>query len=115
MNVRFVAVIGLCAGCAGDVTALFAVPGGSPADDFYALPFPNNLRRHDDVTLDLSLFPTNAPIADTVRQMAERDLDGFGLNAAMFARFSGPLDPASVPTPDESMKPGAAVYVVNID
>jgi len=115
MRLRFVVAFGLCAGCASEVTALFAVPGGSPADDFYALPFPSDLRRHDDGTLDLSGFPTNAPIAETVRQLAERDLDGFGLNAAMFARFSGPLDPASLPTPAQSMAAGASVYVVDID
>ena len=115
MRLRFVVAFGLCAGCASNVTALFAVPGGSPADDFYALPFPNDLRRHDDGTLDLSQFPTNAPIAETVRDLAEKDLDGFGLNSALFARFSGALDPGSLPTPAASMMAGASVYLVDID
>ena len=112
---RSLVVVGLCAGCASDATALFAVPGGTPTDDFYALPFPNDLRRHDDGRLDLSLFPTNAPIATTVRQIIERDVDGFGLNAAMFARFSGPLDQLSLPSPAESMTAEASVYVIDID
>jgi len=108
-------VVALCAGCASDATALFAVPGGTPTDDFYALPFPNDLRRYDDGRLDLSLFPTNAPIAMTVREIVERDLDGFGLNAAMFARFDGPLDPGSLPTAVESMTAEASVYLIDVD
>ncbi len=106
----------LAAACGDDpVTAYFAVPGSSTGDDFYALPFPNDLRRHADGKLDLSEFPTNSIIVDTVRQIAERDLDGFGLNAAMFARFSGELDPATLPSPAVSMTAEASVYVVDID
>jgi hypothetical protein len=83
-------------------------------DDFYNLPFPNDLRRHDDGSLDLSQFPTNSMIADQYRTVAET-LDGFGLNAAMFARFDGALDPSSLPDPAGSTQPGASVYVVNVD
>ena len=114
--VATLALVGLAAGCGDDpVTAYFAVPGSSTGDDFYALPFPNDLRRFPDGKLDLSEFPTNSIIVDTVRQIAERDLDGFGLNAAMFARFSGALDPATLPSPAESMTAEASVYVVDID
>jgi hypothetical protein len=103
-------------GCASsDVTAYFAVPGSSVGDDFYALPFPNDLRRHADGTLDLSEFPTNSVIATTVRDIAQRDLDGFGLNAALYARFSGPLAPETVPSPAESTQEHAAVYLVDVD
>jgi hypothetical protein len=104
------------AACGDDpVTALFAVPGSSQGDDFYALPFPSDLRRDADGRLDLSELPTNSAIAETVRQIAEQDLDGFGLNAAIFARFSGPLDPDSLPSPAQSLEPGAAVYLVDVD
>ncbi len=111
--------LGVCAlllvGCAEDVTAYFAVPGSTTGDDFYALPYPNNWWRSDDGHLDLSQFPTNAVIANTVRDIAQRDLDGFGLSAAIYARFSGGVDPNSVATPDESMKAGASVYLIDID
>ena len=92
-------------------TALFDV---SPGADFYALPFPNDIRRKADGTIDLSAFPTHSVIVDDYRMAAE-SLDGFGLNAAMFARFDGPLDPASLPDPAGSILPGASVYVVNVD
>ncbi len=108
----------LCAltacGDRSSTTALFAVPGEDAADDFYALPFPNDLRRHDDGTLDLSRFPTKSLIVDQLRAAAET-LDGFGLNAAIFARFDGPLDPASLPDPAGSITSAASVYLVNVD
>lgn len=96
------------------VTALFAIPGASETADFYALPFPNDLRRDTDGTLDMSLFPTNALIADQYREAAGT-LDGFGLNQAVFARFDGALDPTSLQDPAGSLAEGAAVYLVDVD
>lgn len=119
MRTRTLGALAVVAGLAacGDapVTAYFAVPGSSTGDDFYALPFPNDLRRHADGSLDLSELPTNAVIVETIRMIAERDLDGFGLNAALFARFSGELDGASLPTPAQSMTDDSSVYLVDID
>lgn len=107
-------VLCACDSGAPPTTALFAVPGGTPGDDFYALPFPNDLWRKPDGTLDLSLFPTNSLIVDTYRGAAE-SLDGFGKNEAIFARFDGAIDPASLPDPAASTQPGASVYLVDID
>ncbi len=112
MRLALLAVV--LAACADPVTAYFAVPGSTQTDDFYALPFPNDLRRHDDGTLDLSELPTNSPIAMTVRDIAATN-DGFGLNAALFARFSGALDPETLPSPAESMTEAASVYLVDVD
>ncbi|MBS1120921.1 MAG: hypothetical protein H6Q90_3149 [Deltaproteobacteria bacterium] len=95
-------------------TGLFAIPGGAPGDDFYALPFPNDLWRTAEGTLDLSQFPTNSLIVERYRAAAER-LDGFGLNQAIYARFDGGLDPTSIPDAATSMQEGAAVYLVDID
>lgn len=91
-------------------TALFDANGS----DFYSLPYPNDLRRHADGSLDLSAFPTNSDIVDTYRTVAEQ-LDGFGMNSTMFARFDGAVDQASLPDPAGSVADGASVYVVNID
>ncbi len=108
----------LVAGCPGSddpaTSALFAIPGGTPGDDFYATPFPNNLWRKADGTLDLSQFPTNSLIVDDYRAAAET-LDGFGKNAAIFARFDGALDPASLPDAAGSLTDEASVYLVDID
>jgi hypothetical protein len=115
MRVFLGVCMALLVGCADDVTAYFAVPGSTTGDDFYALPYPNDWWRHDDGSLDLSQFPTNSIIANTVREIAEREVDGFGLNAAIFARFSGELDSGSLPTPAESMETDASVYLIDID
>lgn len=114
------ALIGIpaCSSSSSGTTALFVastLPGGSGsgATDFYELPYPNDLRRTGSGALDLSLFPTNSPLVDQYRQ-ANETLDGFGLNSAMFARFSDALEQTSLPDPMASTQPGASVYVVNV-
>lgn len=109
---RALLVLVVACSSAQPTTALFA--SQSPGDDFYALPYPNDLRRHADGTLDLSLFPTHSLIVDSYRMNAQ-SLDGFGLNSAIFLRFDGPIDPTSLPDPAGSMQPGASVFVVNVD
>lgn len=117
MRVRALCLL-LAIGCGdGDpagTSALFAIPGGTPGDDFYATPFPNDLWRKADGTIDLSQFPTNSLLVDNYRAAAE-SLDGFGKNAAIFSRFTGPLDPASLPDAAGSITDDASVYVVDVD
>jgi predicted esterase len=105
-----VVVLAGCPSSSGGTHALFDASG----DDFYALPFPNDLRRHADGSLDLSAFPTNSLIVDSYRMVAE-DLDGFGMNEAIFARFDGDLDDTTLPDPAGSVADGASVYLVDID
>ena len=88
-------VVAACGGSSA-TTALFDAAGSG--SDFYALPFPNDLRRNDDGSLDLSQFPTNSVIAGQYRDVIET-LDGFGMNEAIFARFSDALDPTTLPDP----------------
>lgn len=111
-----IALLG-CALCACDDSgpdARLVVPGGTATSEFYDLPFPNDLRRTESGALDLSELPTNALLLEQMRTAAS-ELDGFGLNSAMYARFDGALDPASLPTPEASIDPSSSVYVVNVD
>ena len=103
-------VLGACGSSSSAGTTALFDPAG---DDFYALPFPNDLRRHGDGSLDLSGLPAKTPIVEKYRAAAET-LDGFGLNQTVYARFSGPLDAASLPDPAGSLQPGASVYLVNL-
>jgi predicted esterase len=91
---------------------MFAVE--KPGDDFYALPFPNDIHRKADGSLDLSMFPTHSQLVDSYRAAAET-LDGFSLNAAISSRFTAAIDPASLPDPAGSIDPAASVYLVNVD
>jgi hypothetical protein len=109
---RAVAVVIFVAACnQNSGTHALYQPGAS---DFYSTPYPNNLYRNADGTLDLSAFPTNSPLVDQYR-MAAQALDGFSLNAPIFVRFDDALDPASLPDPPTSEQAGASVYLVNVD
>jgi hypothetical protein len=107
------------AGCGTDgtqPTARFVLPGATPGagDDFYSLPFPNDLRRAGG-HLDLAMFPVGSLIVEQYR-VAATALDGFGLNAAIYARFDEDVDPASLPADAAAtVADGASVYLVNVD
>jgi dienelactone hydrolase len=102
----------------GPAQALFEVPRpGAPPSEFYALPFPNDIRV-DDVTGEIDLGDYKRPNAlihsymDAIQQYTR----GFSVAAASFVRFDAPIDPASLPqTPQEAVAEDAAVYLVNID
>jgi hypothetical protein len=96
-------------------TAKLLLPGATAGsdDDFFSLPFPNDLLRGGS-GLDLSAWPPETPIVDTFLSAVET-LDGWGLNAATYARFDGPVGSASLPDPASSVMPAASVYIVNLD
>jgi hypothetical protein len=96
-------------------TAKLLLPGEKAGsdDDFFSLPFPNDLLRSGS-GLDLSAWPPETPIVQTFLTAVET-LDGWGLNAATYARFDGPVGSASLPDPASSMTPAASVYLVNVD
>ena len=78
---------------AGDVTALFELPVAGQTSEFYALPFPNDLRRKEDGTLDLAGHSRdNNPTLETWINIFAAKTRGFGTNSAVYFRFSGTLD-----------------------
>jgi predicted esterase len=102
----------------GGVTALFEVPraGAPPPDGFYALPFPSDIRVGDDGAIDLADHPRLNDLVGLYLDTIMAEQRGFGLSSAGFLRFDGALDPASLPaTPEASLDPAAAVYLVDID
>jgi hypothetical protein len=104
---------------AGETVAYFRVPRGEATDeDFYRLPFPNDIRRDDTGRLDLSGHPspgTVLPIDLVGRYLeaAEDDLDGFGVNPVAFFRFSVPIDRESIRDADDDGRP--RLRLVNLD
>ncbi len=99
------------------VAALFDV-GVLTSDDparFYDLPFPSDLRRDDTGHLLLTGFPAQAPLVQAYAAAAARDLDGWGLNSAVYFRFDGALDGGSLPDAAASVLDDAALYLVNVD
>jgi dienelactone hydrolase len=98
---------------AGPVTALFELP---PTSEYYALPFPNDLRRKPDGTLDFTghLEP-NAFVGQLMDTFASEFI-GFGTNATVYARFSGELQASSLPADAAAtVADAASVYLVDVD
>jgi predicted esterase len=137
-NLGIVAALAALAGCTGAPTgpvdaappdagepdappesarAIFQLPRPGVAEtDFYDLPFPNDLRRRDDGTIDLAAHPRPNPLVGRYLDTFEVKVDGFGTNAAAFFRFSGRIDPRTLPdTPDEARQQDASVYLVDVD
>jgi predicted esterase len=83
--------------------------------DFYAIPFPNDLRMGADGTVDLTSYPrTIGKVAEYIDTI-DADLRGFGENAGAFFRFDAALDPASLPADyAASLDPSSSVYLVDI-
>lgn len=80
--------------------AHFEVPRFTGDDgDFFRLPFPNDARRRADGRPDLRGFPVPTLPLDVLGryvEVAEADLDGFGLNPTIHFRFGAPYDWATV-------------------
>lgn len=93
---------------------LFEVPrGGEPLDEFYALPFPNDIRLVDGHP-DLTGHPTPGPSVidvDVVERIVDalaEDLEGWSTNPAVYFRFSQ--------SPDfETLQDGETIRMVDID
>lgn len=96
-------------------TALFQVPRDLVDQEFYALPFPNDVRLGDGGHPVLDDYPRPVAIVGQYLDAIET-LDGWGTNAALFQRFSGAIDPGSLPSPEATLAdPRASVYLVDVD
>jgi hypothetical protein len=99
----------------GPSSALFELPRGAPTSEYYALPFPNDLRRRGDGTLDFEGHDRPG-ILETYLPIFETKIGGFGTNSAVFFRFDAPIDAATLPaSPADSLAAGASVYLVDVD
>ncbi len=99
------------------------------AGGFFSFPWPNELRKAADGTLDLTGLPgveapaedapgTTAPgqslLPELTAQLA-RAVTDFGTNSAIYLRATGALDSESIPTPSESLEPTASVQLIDLD
>lgn len=86
--------------------------------DSFALPWPNDLARDRDGRLDLNAFPHEG-VHTLVRQYLQTfqgRLDGYSLQAAVYQRFSGGIDLATLPaTAGRSLDPASTLQLIDID
>jgi hypothetical protein len=88
--------------CAPDLATFgvyYEIPrGGMPLEDFYRLPFPNDVRVTSTGTLDLSSFPRpgksllGVDIVDLYATALSQDFEGFSSVAPVTFRFTSTLD-----------------------
>lgn len=89
-----------------------------PGADFFARPFPDDLRRDAAGRLELEGFPnpTNSPILAQIIGLIEEQTDGWSANAAAYVSFDGPLDPGSLPRdPAATLLPEATIFLAPLD
>jgi hypothetical protein len=102
----------------GPSGVLFEVPrgGAETPSGFYALPFPNDLRLTDTGHVDLTGMSVPNPLVGKYFTAIEQNQRGFSINAAVFFRFTNPIDAATLPpSPEMSVVESASVYLVNVD
>ena len=85
--------------------------------DFYALPFPSDLRR-DGVGLALAGFPNPeaSALLDAYLAALHDSVVGFGASSPLYVGFDGAIDPASLPqTPAASLAHDSSVQLIDLD
>jgi len=83
---------------------------------FFSLPWPNTVRTRADGTLDLVGLPTRDNfLLGQLAVAAGGEVDGAGTNAAVYLRFTGPIDTSTLPTPAQSTSAESPVQLVALD
>ncbi len=119
-------VLVAAARCGSDGPPPHAIAGAtarfdlSAAGGFYDLPYPSDLRRDADGTLDFHDFPypASSPVAFLLKRYVDLadGTTGAGPSAALFFAFDAPLDPASLPgTPESALDAASSVQLVDVD
>lgn len=89
-------------------------PMGS--EGFFSLPWPNDIRKKADGTLDLAGLPDNSNVV--LRVVIDRvgaSVSDFATNGAIYLRTTAPIDPSTLPNPTSSVVPASPILVVNVD
>ena len=102
-------------------TSLFVFPASLDelaAATFFDQPFPSDLRVDADGAARFSGFPNpfSIPIVDAYINASHGLLHGFSPAAGIYFRFTGPIDPATLPKdPGASVASDASVRIVDVD
>ncbi len=106
-------------GTTGGTRALFVLPLDALAGPtFFDHPWPSDLRRAPDGTARFTGWPNPSavPLVADLTAVTEGLLRGFSPTAAAYLRFTGPIDPATLPaSPAETGDAAAAVQMVDVD
>jgi hypothetical protein len=108
----------------GGVTTLHdlhqpSTPVATPSvdDDFYTLPFPDDVRVREDGTFDLSRYPRglSGGLVEEYINWFDQGIHGAGTNSAIYFRFDGTIDDSTLPADvNASVADGATAFVVDV-
>jgi predicted esterase len=95
---------------------VFELRSPQSAETFFNLPWPNDARRYQDGTLDLTFFPADTPVVQDYVALFDGTIDGFSTQGGVYFRFSGPIDAESLPADSgASIRHDSPVVLVNVD
>lgn len=84
--------------------------------DFFALPWPSDLRLTGDGRIDLTGFPEGEILVQNLVEAAAQECTGFSVGGAVYFTFDAEVAPASLPADGrETLDASASVYLVNVD
>jgi hypothetical protein len=95
-----------------------AAPDGLEGTAFFDHPWPSDLRRAEDGTVVFTGWPnpTAKPLLEEFLRATEGLLDGFSPTAAIYFRFTSPIDPQTLPAdPSASTSADSSVQLVDVD
>ena len=113
-----------CVGCHGDVdepvsgtgpTVLFDLPLNSDPPRWGEVPYPIDLQVDEQGYLAVQGIRGGNGLLSMILETGLASLKGFGTTTASFFWLDGELDPSSLPTEDETTRPGSSVFLVNVD
>lgn len=105
----------------GGTRAVFVVPSSLDAlagPTFFDHPWPSDLRRAEGGAVRFAGWPNPSavPLIDELVAATSGLLHGFSPTAATYLRFTGPLDPSTLPSdPPATLARDAGVQVVDVD
>ncbi len=113
MRRRLVALVIVAAALGG---ACKSAPNMKAGGGFFDLPWPNDVRKAADGSIDLTGAPGSwNGLVSAIFSKGAVATKGFGANAASYFTFSAPLAAWSLPTPQSSTGTGSPLQIVNID
>lgn len=100
------------------VRAVFALPRDPATHAFFDLPWPSDVRRNPDGTLDVSEFPQPRENVLVRRYLdaIEADTRGYSVNGGTYLRFSASVDTDTLPADAlVAQLDTASVFLMNVD
>jgi hypothetical protein len=119
------AVGGVLTGCSSSKSApSTTAPAGTTqvmmdfarASGFYAAPFPSDDLLATDGTINLNAFPNPYQVSMMAQAIGLASQTGaFARTGGVFFQTTAAVDPTSLPTVNESVKPGASAFLLAVD